>query len=95
MSDPDPEQCPECEKPEVERLISAVGFRLKGSGWYETDFKQSHRHNIAGGGGEDRTRKKKSGAGTQKRDNKAFGAEKSTGKSDAGKKSGKTSGTAA
>ncbi|MGH8273040.1 MAG: FmdB family zinc ribbon protein [Gammaproteobacteria bacterium] len=50
MSDPDPERCPECKAAQIERLISAVGFRLKGKGWYETDFKQSHRHNIAGDG---------------------------------------------
>lgn len=50
MSDPDPEHCPECKAQQIERLISAVGFRLKGKGWYETDFKQSRRHNIAGEG---------------------------------------------
>ena len=31
--------CPECNKPELKKKISAAGFRLKGSGWYETDFK--------------------------------------------------------
>ncbi len=31
--------CPECVKPELQKLVSAAGFRLKGSGWYETDFK--------------------------------------------------------
>lgn len=31
--------CPECNKPELIKLVSAAGFRLKGSGWYETDFK--------------------------------------------------------
>lgn len=31
--------CPECSKPELKKKISAAGFRLKGSGWYETDFK--------------------------------------------------------
>jgi hypothetical protein len=32
----------------LQKLISAAGFRLKGSGWYETDFKKSGRKNIAG-----------------------------------------------
>ncbi|MGH8274690.1 MAG: FmdB family zinc ribbon protein [Gammaproteobacteria bacterium] len=50
MSDPDPRRCPECKAARIERLISPVGFRLKGGGWYETDFKQSHRHNVAGDG---------------------------------------------
>jgi predicted nucleic acid-binding Zn ribbon protein len=31
----------------MKRLISAAGFRLKGSGWYETDFKTSNQRNLA------------------------------------------------
>ena len=31
--------CPECSKDTVIRLVSAAGFQLKGTGWYETDFK--------------------------------------------------------
>lgn len=33
--------CPECGNATLIKLISAAGFRLKGSGWYETDFKNS------------------------------------------------------
>ncbi|GJM07793.1 MAG: hypothetical protein DHS20C11_00690 [Lysobacteraceae bacterium] len=51
MSDPDPVDCPECDKPELNRMISAAGFRLKGGGWYETDFKSSGKRNIAGDNG--------------------------------------------
>ena len=32
-------KCPKCSKLSLQRLISATSFRLKGSGWYETDFK--------------------------------------------------------
>ncbi len=32
-------ECPACNKPELKKKISAAGFRLKGNGWYETDFK--------------------------------------------------------
>jgi putative FmdB family regulatory protein len=32
-------KCPDCGKPKLRRLVSAPRFRLKGSGWYETDFK--------------------------------------------------------
>jgi len=39
MSDDALTDCPECGKPELKKLISAAGFQLKGSGWYETDFK--------------------------------------------------------
>ncbi len=38
--------CPECGQPALKKLISAAAFRLKGSGWYETDFKQSNRKNL-------------------------------------------------
>ncbi|MDR0233289.1 MAG: zinc ribbon domain-containing protein [Zoogloeaceae bacterium] len=31
--------CPHCGKESYERLLSAAGFQLKGSGWYATDFK--------------------------------------------------------
>ena len=34
----EPEACPECEAEEIERLISNTSFKLKGSGWYETDY---------------------------------------------------------
>ncbi|MCX7109599.1 MAG: zinc ribbon domain-containing protein [Proteobacteria bacterium] len=41
--------CPECGKPELSKLVSAAGFRLKGAGWYETDFKSGDKKkNIAG-----------------------------------------------
>ncbi len=32
-------KCPSCGKPALKKLVSAPVFRLKGSGWYETDFK--------------------------------------------------------
>jgi len=38
--------CPACEKSELSRLISAPGFRLKGGGWYETDFKTGKKKNL-------------------------------------------------
>ncbi len=47
MNDPAPTDCPECGKPDLRRKISAAGFRLKGAGWYETDFKQGNKRNLA------------------------------------------------
>ena len=41
--------CPECGEPALKRLLSAPRFRLKGSGWYETDFKSKNQRNIAKG----------------------------------------------
>ena len=43
--------CPQCGKEELRRKISAAGFRLKGGGWYETDFKKSGKKNLAGDAG--------------------------------------------
>lgn len=53
MSDPDPAVCPACDVAEVKRRVSAPGFRLAGSGWYETDFKKDgdKKRNLAGDSG--------------------------------------------
>ena len=42
-------KCPQCGKSQLTRLMSAPVFRLKGGGWYETDFKgdQDHKKNLA------------------------------------------------
>ena len=40
--------CPECGKKELKKLVSVAAFRLKGSGWYETDFKSGDKKNVAG-----------------------------------------------
>lgn len=47
MVDDPLKDCPECKKPELKKLISASAFRLKGDGWYETDFKTGSKKNIA------------------------------------------------
>ena len=43
-------KCPDCGKSKLRRLISPPVFRLKGSGWYETDFKSDKegKRNLAG-----------------------------------------------
>ena len=38
--------CPKCNKKTLKKLISAPSFRLKGGGWYETDFKTGSKKNI-------------------------------------------------
>ena len=40
--------CPECGAAALKRLLSAPRFRLKGKGWYETDFKTENQRNLAG-----------------------------------------------
>ena len=55
MSDEPLVDCPACEKPALKKKISAPGFRLSGSGWYETDFKSDNQKNLSKG---DSTEKK-------------------------------------
>lgn len=43
MADTPLSDCPMCGAPALKRKISAAGFRLKGSGWYETDFKNNNK----------------------------------------------------
>ena len=42
--------CPQCGKPALKKQVSAAAFRLKGGGWYETDFKTGSKKNLVGGG---------------------------------------------
>ena len=48
MTDDPLTDCPDCGEPELKKLLSAPNFRLKGSGWYETDFKKDNQRNLAG-----------------------------------------------
>lgn len=41
MADDPLTECPKCGHEALTKLVSAAGFQLKGSGWYETDFKHS------------------------------------------------------
>ena len=43
--------CPECGADALKKRISAAGFRLKGGGWYETDFKSGKKKNVSGSDG--------------------------------------------
>ena len=50
ISDGPLRKCPHCGRSTLKRLVSAPVFRLKGGGWYETDFKgaEDTKRNIAG-----------------------------------------------
>ena len=48
MSDDPLVNCPSCGKDALKKLLSAPSFQLKGTGWYETDFKTGDKKNIAG-----------------------------------------------
>ena len=82
MSDPPLTRCPACGAEALRKKVSAAAFRLKGGGWYETDFKTGSKKNLAG-----------EGDGKPAGDSKGGGREgKAEGKTDSkkeGKKEGK------
>jgi len=85
ISDPPLTDCPQCGQPALRKRISAAAFRLKGGGWYETDFKKSNQKNLHDGGGK---KDPKSGEGASS----AAGASADTGSA---KAAASDSGTAA
>jgi putative FmdB family regulatory protein len=50
ISDAPLSKCPSCGKRRLKKLVSAPVFRLKGGGWYETDFKsdKEEKRNLSG-----------------------------------------------
>ncbi len=49
VSDKPLKKCPACGKSAMQKKVSAAAFRLKGGGWYETDFKSGNKKNVAEG----------------------------------------------
>jgi putative FmdB family regulatory protein len=86
--------CPECGEPGLKRQLSAPRFRLKGQGWYETDFKADNQRNLAGEKDKSRTGEESTAKPGDKSADKSGdkSSDKSAGKSvkPADKKSDKT-----
>ena len=83
-------KCPTCGKAGLRKLMSAPVFRLKGSGWYETDFKsdKDKQRNLAGPDKEEAKSESKADAkpDASKADApKADSAKGESGKGDSGK----------
>lgn len=62
ISDAPLKTCPECHEDSLRKRISAAAFVLKGSGWYETDFKNKQPPKPAGDKGGDAAGKTDSAA---------------------------------
>src|SRR5262245_63648529 len=79
ISEPALTTCPSCGKDLLKKKISAVAFRLKGGGWYETDFKSGDKRNVAGrdDGGDSKSVDTTSG-GDSKSESKDAGTSKTT-----------------
>lgn len=66
ISDPVLIDCPKCNQPSLKKQVTAAAFRLKGTGWYETDFKGSKTENANKNGVEKNDVNKKSVKKTDK-----------------------------
>ncbi len=77
VSDEPLRDCPQCGKATLQKKVSAAAFRLKGGGWYETDFKTGNKKNLAGGSDTSGTSSTSSSSGTAAKSNDS-GAAKST-----------------
>jgi putative FmdB family regulatory protein len=78
MSEGPSKSCDECGSADLKKLISAVGFQLKGTGWYETDFKNSGSDKSKDSGSKD--------SGSKDSGSKDSGS-KDSGSKDSGKES--------
>src|SRR6204780_1352615 len=79
INDPPLKKCPHCGKSQLQKLMSAPVFRLKGGGWYETDFKsdKDNKRNLADRPEEAPKEDKKEAATTESKDVPAADAKKS------------------
>lgn len=84
ISDSPLRKCPECAKSMLKRLVSAPAFRLKGSGWYETDFKSDgeKKRNLVETASKDSSaaESESKGGGDAKKDTAAADTKKDTAK---------------
>ncbi len=80
ISDEPLKDCPECEQETLRKLVSAAAFKLKGSGWYETDFKDKKPQK------KDVTEKDDKGK-EERQSSKDKGSDKTGGSDKSGKKS--------
>jgi putative FmdB family regulatory protein len=91
VSDAALKKCPHCGKSQLTRLMSAPVFRLKGGGWYETDFKgdKDNQRNLADRPGD--APKDAKDTDTKAKDEKGKGGEAKPGETKADAPSGKES----
>lgn len=63
--------CPACATASLKKKISAPGFRLSGSGWYETDFKTDKQKNLVDKPGESSAKTSGSGKSSGQKETSA------------------------
>ncbi len=73
ISDKPLRKCAACGKSTMKKKVSAAAFRLKGGGWYETDFKSGSKKNVAGDVKADKKAGEKTGDTKKPADKKSSG----------------------
>jgi putative FmdB family regulatory protein len=86
ISDDPLQDCPRCGKPTMKKMVTAAAFRLKGGGWYETDFKSGKKKNVHDAGEAPKTDSKSSGTATADKAGKPASAGSPTEKKTTGSK---------
>tara|TARA_B100000530_G_C15852147_1_gene445762 strand:+ start:83 stop:454 length:372 start_codon:yes stop_codon:yes gene_type:complete len=95
--------CPECGHAALRKQVSAAAFRLKGTGWYETDFKNSDKKKPADNVEKEKKESKSSSgpssdsgssSGSSGKQDKSSSASTSSGKSSSGKSGSSASNSA-
>ena len=95
--------CPECGDATLRKQVSAAAFRLKGTGWYETDFKNSDKKKPADNVEKEKKESKSSSgpssdsgssSGSSGKQDKSSSASTSSGKSSSGKSGSSASNSA-
>lgn len=66
ISDDPAKTCPECGKDSLRKLVSAAAFKLKGTGWYETDFKDKKPKKEGGSSSNNKTTETKKPSDSEK-----------------------------
>ena len=66
-------KCAACGKSTMKKKVSAAAFRLKGGGWYETDFKSGSKKNVAGEAKVEKKAGEKTGNSKKPADKKSSG----------------------
>ena len=88
ISDEPAKTCPECGEDSLQKLVSAAAFKLKGTGWYETDFKDKKPQKEAKASSDKKSDSKKTAdSDTKKTDDSS----KSSAKKESSKPSANTS----
>ena len=95
LSDAPLTKCPECGKKTFNKMVTAAGFQLKGTGWYATDFKNSGSKKKSGDKAAEGSSKESSKDSSKESSGKEASAKESPAKESTAKESSKAESSSA